>query len=238
MARPVQSRCFPKNLVESFKPDPQTLALQNIHKSIALRTPFYHLINIPPIGGDRPRLSQLCQYWRNGSTFIIKGVKLLFTPADVAILLGLPNRGMKVDLEDIGDIGDGGDGSVMNRHFSGHNPTIDQIKTQMRKIRPDDDSAEEYVKLWVMYIFCVLLFTESSQRSPISINLLVDNLDELYKYDWPTAIHKFTIEGIQRFRAGKNTYLRGCPVLITVSDFFFKSDVVLYYLLLWFHVLV
>ena len=64
-----------------------------------------------------------------------------------------------MDLEDIGDIGDGGEGSVLNRHFSGHNPTIDQIKTQMQKIRSDDDSAEEYVKLWVMYIFCAFLFT-------------------------------------------------------------------------------
>jgi hypothetical protein len=70
-----------------------------------------------------------------------------------------------------------------------------------------------------MYIFAALLFTDGCQRAPRDVSVLVDNLEELNKYDWPSAIHRYTAEGISRYRnaRGDTTYLKGCPVLLTVG---------------------
>jgi hypothetical protein len=66
----------------------------------------------------------------------------------------------------------------------------------MLEVRGQDELAEDYVRLWVMYIFAALLFTDGCQRAPRDVSVLVDNLEELNKYDWPSAIHRCTAEGI------------------------------------------
>jgi len=216
MAENVSTRCFPKALADSFKPGEKSLALRDIHSPIASNTPFFHFANIPAIGGERVRLTHLCRHWVSGTSFKFRGVKLEFTPEDVAILLGLPKRGLELTT---GELQIAGDCTILTRYFDGRSPTVDQIKSKMLEIRENDELAEDYVRLWVMYIFAALLFTDGWQRAPIHVNVLVDNLEELNNYDWPTAIHRYTAEGIYRFRkaGGNTTYLKGCPVLLTVS---------------------
>jgi hypothetical protein len=156
------------------------------------------------------------RHWVSGTIFSFGGVKLEFTPEDVAILIGLPKRGLELTTGELQNVASC---SILNRYFKGRSPTVDEIKSKMLEVRGRDELAEDYVRLWVMYIFAALLFTDGCQRAPRDVNVLVDNLEELKEYDWPTAIHRYTAEGISRFRNArdKTTYLKGCPVLLMVS---------------------
>jgi hypothetical protein len=211
MSGGISTRCFPKSLAESFKDGEKSLALRDIHSPLASKTPFFHFANIPAIGAERVRLTHLCRHWVSGTTFSFGGVKLEFTPEDVAVLIGLPKRGLEVTTGEVQNVAAC---SILNRYFKGRSPTVDEIKSKMLEVRGNDELAEDYVRLWVMYIFAALLFTDGCQRAPRDVNVLVDNLDELKEYDWPTAVHRETAEGISRFRNArdKTTYLKGCPV--------------------------
>jgi hypothetical protein len=217
MGESISTRCFPKSLADSFKPGEKSLALRDIHSPFASNTPFFHFANIPAIGAERVRLTHLCRHWVSGTIFSFGGVKLEFTPEDVAILIGLPKRGLELTTGELQNVASC---SILNRYFKGRSPTVDEIKSKMLEVRGSDELAEDYVRLWVMYIFAALLFTDGCQRAPRDVNVLVDNLEELKEYDWLTAIHLCTAEGISRFRNArdKTTYLKGCPVLLTVSS--------------------
>jgi hypothetical protein len=216
MAESISTRCFPKSLADSFQPGEKSLALREIHAQIASNTPFFHFVNIPAIGAERVRLTHLCRHWVSGTIFSFGGVNLEFTPEDVAILIGLPKRGLELTTGQLQNVGAC---SILNRYFKGRSPTVVEIKSKMLEVRGQDELAEDYVRLWVMYIFAALLFTDGCQRAPRDVSVLVDNLEELNKYDWPSAIHRYTTEGISRYRnaRGDTTYLKGCPVLLTVG---------------------
>ena len=122
MAETVSTRCFPKALADNFKPGEKSLALRDIHSPIASNTPFFHFANIPAIGAERVRLTHICRHWVSGTSFSFGGVKLEFTPEDVAILLGLPKRGLELTT---GELQNAGDCSILNRYFYGHSPIVD-----------------------------------------------------------------------------------------------------------------
>jgi len=169
------------------------------------------LFNIPKLQQNIPLIYVLLRcYCREKKSFHI-GTKFLKVKVnEIAMILGLPNRGLEFKF---------------SRVPLGHRTHKDLVE-EIRTLAAQDSSPAKDIQsatLLVKYLLCVFLFPLKGLKIPCCLEE-VKSLDDFKLYNWPLAIYKFFhaqfdhFSRVSAFRdSGTNLgYFEGCSIIMLV----------------------
>ncbi|KAI0530934.1 hypothetical protein KFK09_000482 [Dendrobium nobile] len=138
-------------------------------------------------------------------SFIIKGQSLEFTSDEVALLIGMPNRGI---IFDVGSARSNGKTSNDIRH------DIERMDNTTRM--------EDLVKGFVLYLLSNIFYPMMNFRISSSILEVIKNVDSFNKYNWPESIRgflvqEFNIVATKQAKGSALSYVNGFVIIIIVS---------------------
>ncbi|PKU59632.1 hypothetical protein MA16_Dca027361 [Dendrobium catenatum] len=125
-----------------------------------------------------PLIYMLLSNWdMKTESFIIKGQSLEFTSDEVALLIGMPNRGIIFDV-----------GNARSTRKTSNN--IRHDIERMDNTTPMDD----LVKGFLLYLLSNIFYPMTNFRIPSSILKVVKNVESFNKYNWPESIRSFLVQ--------------------------------------------
>ncbi|PKU79904.1 hypothetical protein MA16_Dca012092 [Dendrobium catenatum] len=125
-----------------------------------------------------PLIHMLLSKWdMKSESFIIKGQSLKFTSDEVALLIGMPNRGL---IFDIGSARSSGKTSNDIRH------DIERMD--------NSTTLDDLVKCFLLYLLSNIFYPMANFRIPVAIFELLNTPDMFNQYNWPESIRGFLVE--------------------------------------------
>ncbi|KAI0493332.1 hypothetical protein KFK09_027609 [Dendrobium nobile] len=156
-------------LVQRFG-DPLVVRLRQLHINQFLR--------LPVMPQNVPLIHMLISKWdMKTESFIIKGRSLKFSTEEVAILIGMPNRGI---IFDVGSAKSTGKTSNDIRH------DIERLDSSTR--------LDDVVKCFLLYLLSNIFYPMANFRIPVSIFELLNTPELFNQYNWPESIKGFLVE--------------------------------------------
>lgn len=206
--------------VSTFKQNAQPLleVLEDESKFILRENEILQLYEMPSLPQNIPLLYILVRaFSREKQAFFLGNTYLYFTVNEVAMVLGLPNRGLdfpffRLPCTDI---------------------TIKDIIEEMNCLALHDWSPtleSRRVDLLVRYLVAVFFFPLKGMKVPSSL-FRIDGLASFLKYNWPKAIHRFLLSQVDTLsqaavvkKSGVNLgYIEGCATVLLVRKINCKS---------------
>ncbi|KAI0488977.1 hypothetical protein KFK09_028818 [Dendrobium nobile] len=174
--RPVTSRCY----VTSFRKHcdayaeiiddevEQTLKDLNIHQ----------FLKFPAFQQCIPLLFEVLKFWSPADEgFIVLGHVLKFTSDEVALLIGMPNRGIDIKW----------------RIDPLNGPLSTEVKTDIAKLDRLADNATK-IKTFIMFLLSNLFFPLNSHKTPRRLTTVANNLSEFASINWASSLRNFMVE--------------------------------------------
>ncbi|KAI0514251.1 hypothetical protein KFK09_000786 [Dendrobium nobile] len=125
-----------------------------------------------------PLIHMLLSKWdMKTESFIIKGQTLKFTSEEVALLIGMPNRGI---------IFDSGSGRSSGK-------TTNDIRRDIERM-DSSTPMDDLVNCFVLYLLSNIFYPMANFRIPLAILELLNNLDTFNQYNWPESIRSFLVK--------------------------------------------
>ncbi|KAK1263974.1 hypothetical protein QJS04_geneDACA009225 [Acorus gramineus] len=176
------------------------MEVRECHRRLMKKTPFNILVNIPRIQFQSELLDVIVSsYKSDGDFFEIGGQPISLTPEDVALIIGLPAFGETPNLNSSSTK------SELKKRFFSDTSIITRaaLKESMSHLMNSDDpkDIEDFVRLWIAFIFASFLFPIGHYNCPIPLLGLLDNLKSTWKYAWSVAIRDQLMEGVRKQRA-------------------------------------
>ncbi|KAK1281925.1 hypothetical protein QJS10_CPB22g00215 [Acorus calamus] len=201
-----QEKSKPKSSTNmKSKPKPSTTRkkkkqVRECHRRLMKKTPFNILVNIPRIQFQSELLDVIVSsYKSDGDFFEIGGQPISLTAEDVALIIGLPAYGETPNLNSSST-----ESEIKKRFFSDTSIiTRSALKNSMSSLMNSDDpkDIQDFVKLWIAFIFASFLFPIGHYNCPIPLFGLLDDLKSTWKYAWSVAIRDQLMEGVRKQRA-------------------------------------
>ncbi|KAI0498400.1 hypothetical protein KFK09_021641 [Dendrobium nobile] len=140
-----------------------------------------------------PLVYKLLSCWDSKKQcFLIKDQKLLFTVDEVAMILGLPNRGNNFEI---------GSARITGK-------SANDIKKEV--ISLDESTAmPDVLKKFIIFLLSNLFFPLHNYRTPASIISVARNVEKFLSYNWPDSIREFLVTD---FNAIAKKMKRGQPL--------------------------
>ncbi|KAL0906681.1 hypothetical protein M5K25_025194 [Dendrobium thyrsiflorum] len=133
---------------------------------------------LPSIPQNVPLVHMLLMQWdMSKECFLINGEMIKFTSEEVALLVGLPNRGLKFE------IGSGRISGVTANDIR-HNIEEMDVATPI----------EDLVKEFIVYLLSNIFFPMGNFRVPTGIEEVATNVDTFGTYNWPESIREFLVK--------------------------------------------
>ncbi|KAJ1437330.1 Aminotransferase-like, plant mobile domain [Sesbania bispinosa] len=179
------------------------------------RTPFRwtpEMPNVLKICG--PLLLELALRWSEQSGgFRIRGTIVPFTPLDVCVSHGLPIVRQKVSFDET-------EISHTESLLGGNPVTISTIMGQLNVLNRDAD-VEDFCRLYLLLSFAEFYFPWTSSHVNMGLVKLLDDLDNLHKYNWGVAVYEYLVGSLGRahdvLREGRNAaqlHIVGCAAIL------------------------
>jgi hypothetical protein len=174
--------------------------LNREHIKLLSETPFFHLFAFSKdIQLCRPMLHHILLRWNhNEECFKFRGVKINFSPEDIALIMALPTNGDPVNYTRQKQV----QSSIRLRYFpptgeiSRENLELKILELLLGKEKKVPEA--DVVGLLIMYLFTTILFTLGSGAVPAQFFHYVDSLDRLWDYSWGKAVYNVLISSIPR----------------------------------------
>ncbi|KAL0924727.1 hypothetical protein M5K25_005581 [Dendrobium thyrsiflorum] len=133
---------------------------------------------LPSIPQNVPLVHMLLMQWdMSKECFVINGEMIKFTSEEVALLVGLPNRGLKFEI-------DSGRISGVTANDIRHNIEEMDVATP----------TEDLVKEFIVYLLSNIFFPMGNFRVPTGIEEVATNVDTFGTYNWPESIRDFLVK--------------------------------------------
>ncbi|KAL0922860.1 hypothetical protein M5K25_006890 [Dendrobium thyrsiflorum] len=133
---------------------------------------------LPSIPQNVPLVHMLLMQWdMSKECFVINGELIKFTSKEVALLVGLPNRGLKFE------IGSGRISGVTANDIR-HNIEEMDVATQ----------TEDLVKEFIVYLLSNIFFPMGNFRVPTGIEEVATNVDTFGTYNWLESTRDFLVK--------------------------------------------
>ncbi|KAK8936101.1 Ubiquitin-like-specific protease 1A [Platanthera zijinensis] len=202
-------RCAVSTFIKNAQPLLDVLSEES--KNILNEARILPLFSIPKIPQNIPLLYILVRiYNRKQQAFLLGNVYVSLTVNEIAMILGLPNRGVEF--------------SFVRRPFARYTQKnmIEELNGLVNEeLSPTLENRR--VDLLVRYMLAVFLFPQMGLKIPKSV-LAIEGLEMFTKYNWPLAIHKHLHAQIADLNAksvlrdpGENLgYFEGCSVVLLV----------------------
>ncbi|KAK8943659.1 hypothetical protein KSP40_PGU022293 [Platanthera guangdongensis] len=169
-------RCGISSFKEHAKP---ILDVTNERSKNCLReSGILQFFEIPDLKQNISLLTILVKaYSRKHKDFLIGNVYVKFTANQIALMLGLPNRGVEFKFE--------------RRPFAAYEQK-DLLLDMERLSKADwsEDIEKSRVDILVKYLLSKLLFPLQVLKIPQCIHIFC-GVEEFQRYNWPSTVHKF-----------------------------------------------
>ncbi|KAF3329802.1 Ulp1 protease family, C-terminal catalytic domain-containing protein [Carex littledalei] len=180
----IKNRCIVESAMFFFHSQVMP-RLHRDHIKVLARTPFMYLFAFPNrTQANNPLLHSILLKWDNDKGgFLLSNKLLMFTPDEVALVMGLGFEGEVVvyKRETLTF------SALRRKFFEKRNEKITRKEledTIIAALGNKKGTAEEIGGLLVMYIFTTILFPQNSGNVPIHLFPYVENIDRLRKYNW------------------------------------------------------
>ncbi|KAH0449779.1 hypothetical protein IEQ34_020471 [Dendrobium chrysotoxum] len=195
--RPSTFRAICDSLVGVFDKE-----VENVLKKLHI----LQFMEFPAFRQNLPLIYMLLSLWDvSRQAFIIKGHELQFTADEVALLIGLPNRGEDICWE----------WKPLTTYSA-----ID-IKNEIKKINKSSHPAL-IVNKYIKFLLSNLFFPFNNYRTPKKLISVAHNINEFSRYNWAGAIRNFLVsqfDGIANKFVAESPlgYINGFVPLLMVS---------------------
>ncbi|KAL0916970.1 hypothetical protein M5K25_014526 [Dendrobium thyrsiflorum] len=133
---------------------------------------------LPSIPQNVPLVHMLLMQWdMSKECFVINGEMIKFTSEEVALLVGLPNRGLKFEI---------GSGRI-------YGVTANDIRHNIEEMNVATPT-EDLVKEFIVYLLSNIFFPMGNFRVPTGIEEVATNVDTFGTYNWPESIRDFLVK--------------------------------------------
>ncbi|KAL0925954.1 hypothetical protein M5K25_004331 [Dendrobium thyrsiflorum] len=133
---------------------------------------------LPSIPQNVPLVHMLLMQWdMSKECFLINGEMIKFTSEEVALLVGLPNRGLKFEI---------GSGRISGVTANDIRHNIEQMDVAT--------PIEDLVKEFIVYLLSNIFFPMGNFRVPTGIEEVATNVDTFGTYNWPESIRDFLVK--------------------------------------------
>ncbi|KAL0917541.1 hypothetical protein M5K25_012607, partial [Dendrobium thyrsiflorum] len=133
---------------------------------------------LPSIPQNVPLVHMLLMQWdMSKECFLINGEMIKFTSEEVALLVGLPNRGLKFEI---------GSGRISG-------VTANDIRHNIEEMDVATPT-EDVVKEFIVYLLSNIFFSMGNFRVPTGIEEVATNVDTFGTYNWPESIRDFLVK--------------------------------------------
>ncbi|KAL0923142.1 hypothetical protein M5K25_007190 [Dendrobium thyrsiflorum] len=133
---------------------------------------------LPSIPQNVPLVHMLLMQWdMSKECFVINEEMIKFTSEEVALLVGLPNRGLKFEL---------GSGRISG-------VTANDIRHNIEEMDVTTPT-EDLVKEFIVYLLSNIYFPMGNFRVPTGIEEVATNVDPFGTYNWPESIRDFLVK--------------------------------------------
>lgn len=156
-------------------------------------TPFKWCLQINyPIEFCNPLFKEMLIRWvgRN-DCFVLKQTLVPFTVADVCIGLGLGVGGIDVTFDDelVG---------VVCQGFCSNSFTVKDVIRRIELLIENNIMNVDYVcRLYILLCFTVFYFPRHSKAITNMPFTCLDNIDNLYQYNWAKAVHTYVVNSLE-----------------------------------------
>ncbi|KOM49861.1 hypothetical protein LR48_Vigan08g068800 [Vigna angularis] len=155
-------------------------------------TPFKWCVYMnSPIDFCTPLLKEMVRRWvsRNES-FVLKQTMVPFTVGDVCMGLGLGVGGLDVNFDDDFD-------AVVCHQFSSKSFTVKDVIHRIKLLIQNNETDVDCVcRLYILVCFIVFYFPRHSKAVSNMPFRVLDNIDNLYEYNWAKAVHTFVVNSL------------------------------------------
>ena len=149
--------------------------------------------------------------------FRIREYLVPFSVFDVCLHLGLGVVGEEVNFEHCAP-------GVVNKLFHDNDITVNNILAKLRDITVNrEENVDDFCRLYILLAFCTFYFPRSSRTITTVPFACLDNLDNLYIYNWGAVVYGFLVQSLNRaselYNHQKNNVamqVSGCVTLLQV----------------------
>lgn len=214
------SRCYPgkfRKIMLELTP----LMSQEHHDALK-KTPFYSYMGMPKISYSMTRVQALIQRYREETnTFLIgENIEVPFLSSEFSIVMGLHDQGYdvhrNVNLKKMKS-------ETLSAHFNDSlaEVTRENIVLKLRSLvrRSGDANVQDFVRMYVLFVFNCLLFPTKNMSTPGFLIPIVDKLSQIEEFAWGSAVHGYLVEQICKYRkkGGQTKNINGCMLGLLVS---------------------
>ena len=122
---------------------------------------------------------------------------------------------------------------MVNKLFQDNDITVNSILGKLRDITINrEENVDDFCRLYILLSFCNFYFPRSSRIITTIPFACLDNLDNLYIYNWGAAVHGFLVQSLNRaselYNHQKNNVamqVSGCVALLQVSKIVLTYDI-------------
>ncbi|KAK8925669.1 hypothetical protein KSP39_PZI018529 [Platanthera zijinensis] len=211
----LNTRCIISTFNKYAEPLLQVLSEHSL--DLLRKVDLLQLFSMPDVPQNIPILYRLLRLYRpDKAAFILGQYYIKFTINEVALILGLPNRG--------------DDFHFHRTPFSGMKQS--DIVAELNQLANEADSEEveeRRVDALIKYVVAKFFFPLKSLRIPECLQQ-IGGLEDFRRYNWAKAIHGFLNAQLiplhklscKREEPLSLGYLEGCSITLVVSNFFFN----------------
>ncbi|XP_073298698.1 uncharacterized protein [Primulina huaijiensis] len=207
------SRCSPsffQSTVQKLKPKIGLRQMLGLKK-----TPFFHLFEMPKFHVSFARVESILRRYDLISDAFVFGDKIdiPFISSEFSVVMRLKDIGQHIDLDMSME------SDIVRRHFQGKTSIVKRkniaAKLDMLADKQEDIDVDDFVKLYIIFVFNCILFPTSNCTTPRFLLPYVDDLSKICNYAWGNAAYRFLNEEIlKHVRDGerRKKYFDGCVI--------------------------
>lgn len=203
--------------ISTFKKhaEPLLYALSEESTDLLINASVMHFFTLPDLPQNIPLLYRLIRLYRpEKSAFLLGQYYIKMTVNEVALILGLPNRGRDYNF----------------KRLPLSNVTQSDLVNRINELANLEDESNEVemqrVDALVKFVLCRFLFPLKSLRIPTCLEKF-GGLHDFTRYNWPKAIHSFLHKQFEdlytlsctRKEPASLGYLEGCSIILVVSNY-------------------
>ncbi|KAK8951412.1 hypothetical protein KSP39_PZI004047 [Platanthera zijinensis] len=216
-------RCAVSTFVANARPLVDVISDES--KDVLREVNVLSLFSMPALPQNVPLLYVLVKmYKRDKKCFLLGNHYLKLTVNEVAMILGLPNRGREFPF------------SRLPCMELSHKDLLNEMHILVNE-EWSENLEQKRVNLLIRYLLIVFLFPLKTLKIPKCLGVLEDGVGALRDYNWPKAIHAFLhlqLDCLSRANVVREAdtclgYFEGCSAVLLVRDAFI-SEKMIYYL--------
>lgn len=156
-------------------------------------TPFGRLTeSILEIDMNVEMLDSLLRFWdEDHCGFVIGGSTVPFTVDDIALITGLPNRGLKVQQKKMSSFKFDPEFNRIHTSTTRIEKSLDFV-LQNSRASPNSETNKRFVQKMILYLWGCVLFPSSCRIVPKYLSFYVHNLEAIGNFNWAEYLH-FTL---------------------------------------------